>query len=136
MPSSIKVGINGGALGLGLVLVLLTSTVCAAFYQVTANSQRVTNSEITIANIATEVDGLLVIHAANKDGEPNTNKVLGVSPVRAGESTNLKVLLQQPVTPGERLIAVLYRDNGEKGKFEPGIDKLIVRPVSNRFTIE
>jgi hypothetical protein len=38
--------------------------------------------------------------------------------------------------PGDRLIAVLYSDMGEKGKFEPRIDKPIVRPVSNRFTIE
>ena len=119
-----------------LGVVLIVTSAYAAPNQVEVKSQRVTNNEVTVASVTAAEDALIVIFPRNEAGEPDTTKALGQAPVKAGESTNVKVLLEHPVTPGSRLVAVLYADAGEKGKFEPGIDTPIVRPVSNNFKVK
>ena len=95
-----------------------------------------TKNEVTVANVTTTEDALIVIHPRNKAGELDTSVALGHVAVKAGESTNVKVALEQAVSPGTKLVAVLYADSGEKDRFEPGTDKPIVKPVSNNFTVK
>ena len=125
-----------GALTFLLALSAVTAAAYAADNQINVVSQKVTRNEVTVASVTTTEDALIVIYPINKSDAP----ALGYAAVKAGESTNVKVPLEQPVSPGTRLIAVLYADAGEKGRFEPGTDKPIVRPVvrpvSNRFTVK
>jgi hypothetical protein len=74
-----------------------------------------------------------VIHARKETGEPDIAKVYGQTAVKMGEHKDVKVRLADPVSPGTRLIAVLYADSGEPGKFEQGVDKPILKPVTNNF---
>jgi hypothetical protein len=127
------------ALGLAVVVVTMAYAVDNA---IDAKSQKVTNNEVTVASVTTAEDALVVIHP-QKTGEkntPDTSVVLGYVAVKAGKSAEVKVVLQKTVSPGTRLLATLYTDAGEKGRFEPGTDKPVVgangKPVVNPFKVQ
>ena len=125
------------ALGLGLA-VSAVAAAYAADNTINASSQKVTNNEVIVHSVTTTEDALVVIHPRKESGDKHTadtSVALGHVAVKAGESTDVKVVLEQPVSPGTKLVAVLYADAGEKGRFEPGTDKPIVEPVSNGFTV-
>jgi hypothetical protein len=81
---------------------------------------------ISIDRIVSRENGWIVLLADDGSGAPGTS-VLGHRAIDSGTSTNLSVGLQGAVANGDRIWAVLYRDSGQVGVFEPtGADRRAV----------
>lgn len=78
-----------------------------------ANDQAVTNRMVTIGQVKAAVDGWLVIHNDNGNGEPVLPGIIGKTWVEAGTSTNVMVQLEEGVSlqPGQKLFPMLHVDS-------------------------
>ena len=132
-----------------VVLSLFTLlTACAAAQDstpsVTVNDQAVDGS-VTVESVVAEQDGFIVIHRANADGSgPLAPSSIGHAPVSAGENSDVAVTLDESVSEGDTLFAMLHVDSNNNGVYEfgPGStdvdtpvsvdDEVVVEP----FTVE
>lgn len=78
-------------------------------------------SSLVASQVHLAAPGFLVIHE-DSNGEPSA--ILGVSALMpAGDSANVQVALNRPVTDGMKLHAVLRLDANGDGKFDPTTDR-------------
>ncbi|MCC6170004.1 MAG: ScyD/ScyE family protein [Caldilineaceae bacterium] len=75
---------------------------------------------VAVAKVVATQPGWIVIHA-DADGKPGP--VLGRTPVAPGETDNIVVILDEPITDQTPLWAMLHVDEGRQGTYEfPGAD--------------
>ncbi len=68
--------------------------------------------EITIAAVRLDEDGYVEIHEMTADGKPGNP--IGVSKLlEAGDSTDVKISLTRSLLEGDKLIAMLHKDDGD-----------------------
>lgn len=84
---------------------------------ITVENQAVVDS-VTVASVTMDVDGFVVVHAANPDGTPVVPDSIGHAAVTTGTTINLVVPLEQPVAAGDKLFVMLHGDSGEIGVYE------------------
>ena len=123
--------LNRANVGTLLVALGMSSAAYAATATVKADHQVIENNGVVIAEVMVPEDAFVVIHPAY-----NVSVVLGLVAVKAGQSSDIKVSLDKPVKPGDKLWAMLHRDVGEKGKFEPNLDTPFMangEPVKDSF---
>jgi predicted lipoprotein with Yx(FWY)xxD motif len=78
-----------------------------------------TGNSVTIASVTSDTAGWLVIHA---DADGNPGPIVGYSPVRAGENSDISVEID-PAAATATLYAMLHVDAGTVGEYEfPGAD--------------
>jgi hypothetical protein len=127
-------------LWLTLVLTFMVAPAAHAADAIKASSQPVVDNKVKV-RVNTSEDALVVIHPVKAGGalhDPDMSIALGHAPVKTGERS-VEVTLEQPVSVGTRLVAVLYADKAEKGRFDPGTDTPVEANgnlVSNGFDVE
>lgn len=86
---------------------------------ITSDAQSVTN-KVSIVSVTAAVDGWLVIHNDDGNGNMVVPGIIGRTKVSAGLNQNVEVTLNQGVIiePGQKLFPMLHIDNGEKDKYE------------------
>lgn len=84
---------------------------------IAVENQAVVDS-VTVASVTMDVDGFVVVHAANPDGTPVVPDSIGHIAVTTGTTINLEVPLDQPVAAGDKLFVMLHGDSGEIGVYE------------------
>ncbi len=91
---------------------------------------------VSVDSVTAMENGWLVVHVTS-EGNPGT--VIGVAPVSSGITMAVPVALSAPVVDGEVLIAMLHRDLGETGVWEPEEDMAALdalnQPVQDLFTV-
>ncbi|HSA82311.1 MAG TPA: hypothetical protein VLE23_15955 [Geminicoccaceae bacterium] len=75
---------------------------------------------VTIYEASMSAPGFVVIHATDDEGKPLVPGSIGVTAIPGGQSHDVTVALTEPVSPGDRLIAMLYFDSGQPGVYEFG----------------
>jgi LPXTG-motif cell wall-anchored protein len=91
---------------------------------VDVDDQPLNNGSITVAEIYASVDGWIVAHL-DEGGKPG--KVIGFSPVKAGETNNVVIKLTEDVPVGGKLWPMLHIDAGTIGTYEfPGADVPVI----------
>ena len=112
---------------------------------VTVSDQAVEESSVTVDSVVAEQDGFIVIHRANAAGSgPLAPSSIGHAQVSTGENTDVAVTLDESVSEGDTLFAMLHVDSNGNGVYEfgPGStdvdtpvmveDEVVVQP----FTVE
>jgi hypothetical protein len=66
---------------------------------------------VTISRVTLVKPGFVIIHKANAQGRPAT--VIGHSDLLKGENTNVNIELNEPVSAGDLLFAILHVDDGD-----------------------
>jgi len=86
---------------------------------ITSDAQSVTN-KVSIVSVTAAVDGWLVIHNDDGNGNMVSPGIIGKTKVSAGLNQNVEVTLNEGVLiePGQKLFPMLHIDNGEIGKYE------------------
>jgi LPXTG-motif cell wall-anchored protein len=85
-----------------------------------ADDQALTNNSVNVKEVYSAQDGWMVIHL---DENNAPGKVIGHTAVKKGESTDVKVTLDQPVSAGTKVWPMLHIDAGTSGTYEfPGPD--------------
>src|SRR5690348_17345351 len=93
------------ALVAALLLVGWTGTARAqATPAVTATDQTLgSDNSVMIAKVVAAQDGWIVVHESNPDGSVLLPGIIGKTPVKAGENTNVKIMLDKTVADGAKL---------------------------------
>lgn len=92
---------------------------------VQASDQPIVGGGVTVAKVVAAQDGWIVIHTNTADNKPGP--VIGQSPVKTGDNTNVKVALSQTPNPGDKLWPMLHIDAGAIGTYEfPGPDAPVI----------
>src|SRR6476469_8090054 len=113
------------ALVTALLLTGLTRTAHAqATPAVSAQDQTLgSDNSVTVAQVVAAQDGWIVIHESNPDGSIVLPGIIGKTPVKAGENSNVKIMLDKQVANGAKLWPMLHIDAGVIGTYEfPGAD--------------
>lgn len=104
---------------------LFASTASVAFAaghgmapMVMASDQSVENGVVSAEKVAAGENGWLVVHRT--DAEMKPGPVVGHAPLRAGENTDIAVILTEQVAPGEMLMLMVHGETGgmATGSFE------------------
>jgi LPXTG-motif cell wall-anchored protein len=96
----------------------------AAKDSVEVEDQPLVNGAITVEEIYASQDGWIVVHL-DEGGKPG--KVIGFSPVKAGEVKDVAVKLTENVPAGGKLWPMLHIDAGTIGTYEfPGPDAPVI----------
>jgi hypothetical protein len=83
-------------------------------------SDQPAEGSVTVSEVSVAAAGFVVIHR-DESGVPGA--VLGHTPVEAGTTTDVVVMLDEPVAAGDVLWAMLHTDEGASGTYEfPGAD--------------
>lgn len=77
-----------------------------------ADGRTVTIPRATIAG----TDGWIAIHQ-DAGGEPKVAESVGHVPLQEGESTNIQVKLERPITSSQRLYAMIHTDDPPNGRY-------------------
>lgn len=99
--------------------VMLGSTYAYAGAHLTGvegSDQDVSGGTVAASNVMTEANGWLVVHRTEDGMKPGP--VVGYSPLRKGENTDVVAILTEPVNSGEKLMLMLH---GEAGGNQTGI---------------
>lgn len=109
---------------LTMLSLLLTLFVAGASAQMTpsvnAEDQDSDGQTVTVAEVVSSGAGFIVIHADNNDAPGD---VIGHAAVQDGTNSNVEVTLDEAVTDGTALWAMLHTDLGTAGTYEfPGAD--------------
>jgi hypothetical protein len=99
---------------------------------------------VTIDEAALSGPGFVAIHPTDAEGRPLVPASIGAASIPGGQSRNIAVTLNEPVHPGDRLIAMLHLDSGQPGVYEFGSasiaeDKPVMyrgKPVSAAIDLE
>ncbi len=128
MPNNLK------AAGLAALLVAALATGAGAMGapSVIAMNQKLKGGEVSITYANMPKAGYLVIHPSLASGKPS-QKVLGETQLKAGDSRNIKVNLDSNVAAGTKLWAELQPTNDARGARKPFAD--FGRPVEQSFKV-
>jgi hypothetical protein len=75
---------------------------------------------VTVPAVTMAEDGFLVSHESNAMGKPVAPGSVGFVRLKAGDHSNVEVILHRSVKPGEKLFAMLHHDTGKMGVYEFG----------------
>ena len=78
--------------------------------KVVGANQDVSSGTVTADRITTDANGWLVVHRVKPDGKPGP--VVGHSPLKSGENTNVTAILTEQVNKGEKLMLMLHGETG------------------------
>ena len=85
------------------------------------HNQPIVNGTITVDKVVAAQSGWVAVHMFGPDGKLQLTPLAGLTQVKAGTSTNLKVKLDRSFNAGDKLMPMLHVDMGVKGKYEfPG----------------
>lgn len=115
MKKTITASLIALGLGLGSATALAADPMVDVMNQ-SASAQGV----VMVPAVNMAENGFLVIHEANAMGKPVAPGSVGFVRLKAGEHTNVSVILDRPVKPGEKLFAMLHHDTGKMGVYEFG----------------
>lgn len=104
---------------------------------VQVRDQEIDGKSITVAGVAIDEPGWVVIHPQAENGGPDRTVVLGRTRLQAGSHTGVVVTLDEPVRRLKRLYAALYYDastgGGSAASLGPAVqvgDKAVVESFS------
>ncbi len=84
------------------------------------DDQPLTNNTVNVSEVYAAQDGWVVVHLDNNNAP---GKVIGHTAVKKGESKDLKIMLDEPVSAGTKVWPMLHIDAGQIGTYEfPGAD--------------
>ncbi|WP_018405217.1 YncE family protein [Marinobacter gelidimuriae] len=98
----------------GLTLAAGTSSL-----ETTAQPSNVTGV-VKIPTVTMGENGFVVIHESNAAGKPVVPNSVGFTRITKGRHSDVIVILNRPLQPGEKLFAMLHRDTGKAGVYEFG----------------
>ena len=101
---------------------LLTACVSAqdSTPSVTVSDQAVDGS-VTVESVVAEQEGFIVIHRADATGDaPLAPSSIGHAPVSTGDNADVAVTLDESVSEGDTLFAMLHVDSNGNGVYEFG----------------
>ena len=101
---------------------LLTACVSAqdSTPSVTVSDQAVDGS-VTVESVVAEQEGFIVIHRADATGDaPLAPSSIGHAPVSTGDNADVAVTLDESVSEGDTLFAMLHTDSNGNGVYEFG----------------
>ncbi len=104
---------------IGAVALFLSATLVYAddhALKVVGESQDVSGGTVTASRITADANGWMVVHRVKENGKPGP--VVGHSPLRSGENTNVTAILTSSVDKGDKLMLMLH---GETGGTQTGI---------------
>ena len=84
--------------------------------KVLGDNQDMSAGTVTASRITADANGWLVVHRVKSDGKPGP--VVGHSPLKKGENTDVTAILTEPVKKGEKVMLMLH---GETGGTQTGI---------------
>ena len=88
---------------------------------VTVNDQAVEDGSVSVESVVAEQDGFIVIHRADVSGEaPLAPSSIGHASVSMGENSDVTVTLDESVSEGDTLFAMLHVDSNGNGVYEFG----------------
>jgi|GEM_PF-412528 hypothetical protein len=98
--------------------------------------QELTNPlEVNIASVTAAVDGYIVIHEADENGDLVVEPAIGFAAVSQGENTNVKVTLNRDAVDGETLFAMLHSEDSGNDTYDgPGADAPVMDADGNVIT--
>ncbi|QEA40618.1 hypothetical protein FGL86_17055 [Pistricoccus aurantiacus] len=86
--------------------------------------------DITIDKVVSNVDGFVVAHEADDEGNPIAPKSIGHTQIKKGSQERVGIVLDRDLDSGEKIFVMLHEDTGEIGKYEFGPDNTDVdKPV-------
>ncbi|MDR8391215.1 hypothetical protein NC796_08705 [Aliifodinibius sp. S!AR15-10] len=74
-------------------------------------------NQVTIPSLMIEESGWVVIHR-DADGGPQVPDIIGKAMVDAGANSDVSIQLEESVSDGETLWAMLHQDTGAQGEYE------------------
>lgn len=85
---------------------------------VMAADQDVSNGVVSAEKVVAGANGWMVVHRTGEDMKPGP--VVGYAPLRAGETSDVAVILQEEVKSGEMLMLMVHAEEGgmKTGVFE------------------
>lgn len=118
-------------LGMSIGLMMFTSVSIAGHHMlsVKGDDQDVSNGTVTIAKVMADTNGWLVVHRTDMNMKPG--RVVGYSPLKAGENSNITAILTESVASGDMLMLMLHGEaGGEKtGIFEYSLGAILDGPI-------
>lgn len=101
-----------------LALIAGSAAAQTAAPSVTAANQSVANGVVSAESVIAPENGYLVVHRTDAAMKPGP--VLGYTPLRAGENTDVAVLVSEDVAPGDMLMLMIHSEAGgtKKGVWE------------------
>jgi hypothetical protein len=93
--------------------ILTTSTAFAGGHStpmVEGMDQDMSGGTVTASKIIAPANGWLVVHKTADGMKPGP--VIGYSPLRAGENTDIVAILTEPVATGEKVMLMLHGEDG------------------------
>lgn len=86
--------------------------------------------DITIARIVSNVDGFVVAHESDDEGNPVAPESIGHTQIKKGAQERVGIVLDRDMESGEKIFVMLHEDTGKKGEYEFGPDNTDVdKPV-------
>nr|WP_298413758.1 hypothetical protein [uncultured Halomonas sp.] len=99
--------------------------------------------DITIAKLVSNVDGFVVAHEVDDEGNPVVPESIGHTQIKKGSQERIGIVLDRDTESGEKIVVMLHEDTGTKGEYEfgPGntdVDKPVMvdgKPFMKSFQI-
>lgn len=82
------------------------------------SAQTLFEDQVVIDRVVSSVDGWVVIHRVDANGETDASSNVGYSRVTAGNNSGVVITLNEEVESGDMLVAMLYADTGNFGELE------------------
>lgn len=103
---------------LALASSLVVAEASSMMPMVDANDQDVSNGVVSAKMVTADSNGWMVVHRTGTDMKPGP--VVGYAPLRMGKNTDVAVILQESVAPGEMLMLMVHAEAGgmSNGVFE------------------
>ena len=87
----------------------------------TVHDQPIVNGTITVDKVVAAQSGWVAVHMFGPDGKLQLTPLAGLTQIKAGTHTNVRVKLDRSFKAGDKLMPMLHVDMGVKGKYEfPG----------------
>jgi plastocyanin len=94
------------------------STPASPPQSVMVHDQPIVNGMITVDQVVAAQDGWIAVHMFGADGKLLLTPLAGLTPIKAGTSSNVQVTLDKRVNAGEKLMPMLHIDAGTMGTYE------------------
>jgi hypothetical protein len=108
------------SMGVVVAGAMLVGPAAAATASLTVIDQKASGDQITVGDVSMPKDGFLVIYPTDAEGN-FIDKAIGHTALKAGDHRSVKVTLNGTQKPGEKLVAILHEDTGNKGTYEYGM---------------
>ena len=129
---------------LAVLLAVTGLAVAATPASIKVSGQKMTDDEVTIAEVNLPRDGILVIYPSDSNGEL-VERVIGYVALSGGDHKAIKVHLNEKPKAGDKLWATLHKDTRVRGHYGFGMPgqtnigmpmKVYGRIVARSFKIE